>query len=91
MRFKRAEAKYLNAYLTHNKIELNKNKPNQILVGGASHGDYGEGGGTNNTNKDISEQLKLEKKYQITAANSTDHKEGVKAFFEKRKPKYIGE
>lgn len=39
----------------------------------------------------ISEQLELEKKYQITAANSYDHKEGVKAFFEKRKPKYIGE
>jgi 2-(1,2-epoxy-1,2-dihydrophenyl)acetyl-CoA isomerase len=39
----------------------------------------------------LSEQLELEKKYQITAANSTDHKEGVKAFFEKRKPKYIGE
>ena len=39
----------------------------------------------------ISEQLELEKKYQITAANSFDHKEGVKAFFEKRKPKYIGE
>ena len=33
----------------------------------------------------------LEKKYQITAANSYDHKEGVKAFFEKRNPKYIGE
>ena len=43
-----------------------------------------------NTNN-LSEQLELEKKYQITAANSTDHKEGVKAFFEKRKPKYIGE
>jgi 2-(1,2-epoxy-1,2-dihydrophenyl)acetyl-CoA isomerase len=39
----------------------------------------------------IAEQLELEKKYQITAANSSDHKEGVKAFFEKRKPKYIGE
>ena len=39
----------------------------------------------------ISEQLELEKKYQITAANSHDHKEGVKAFFKKRKPKYIGE
>ena len=39
----------------------------------------------------ISEQLELEKTYQITAANSNDHKEGVKAFFEKRKPKYIGE
>ena len=39
----------------------------------------------------ISEQLELEKKFQIKAANSTDHKEGVKAFFEKRKPKYIGE
>jgi enoyl-CoA hydratase len=39
----------------------------------------------------LSEQLELEKKYQITAANSTDHKEGVKAFFEKRNPKYVGE
>lgn len=39
----------------------------------------------------LSEQLNLEKKYQITAANSTDHKEGVKAFFEKRNPKYVGE
>ena len=46
----------------------------------------------NKSNKNrISEQLELEKKYQITAANSYDHKEGVKAFFEKRKPKYIGE
>ena len=46
----------------------------------------------NKSNKNrISEQLELEKKYQITAANSSDHKEGVKAFFEKRKPKYIGE
>ena len=39
----------------------------------------------------ISEQLELEKKYQITAANTSDYKEGVKAFFEKRKPKYLGE
>jgi 2-(1,2-epoxy-1,2-dihydrophenyl)acetyl-CoA isomerase len=46
----------------------------------------------NKSNKNsISEQLELEKKYQITAANSYDHKEGVKAFFEKRNPKYIGE
>ena len=41
--------------------------------------------------KSLYEQLDLEKKYQITAANSTDYKEGVKAFFEKRNPKYIGE
>ena len=39
----------------------------------------------------LSEQLELEKKYQIIAANSTDHKEGLKAFFEKRNPKYVGE
>lgn len=38
----------------------------------------------------IKEQLELEKKLQITAASSDDHKEGVKAFFEKRKPNYIG-
>ena len=44
----------------------------------------------NKSNKNsISEQLELEKKYQITAANSTDHKEGVKAFFEKRNPKNL--
>jgi 2-(1,2-epoxy-1,2-dihydrophenyl)acetyl-CoA isomerase len=38
----------------------------------------------------IKEQLDLEKKLQITAASSDDHKEGVKAFFEKRKPNYTG-
>jgi 2-(1,2-epoxy-1,2-dihydrophenyl)acetyl-CoA isomerase len=37
------------------------------------------------------EQLELEKKNQITASNSVDHNEGVKAFFEKRRPIYIGE
>lgn len=45
---------------TINKIELNKSKPNQILVGGASHGSDGEGGESNNTTKDISDQLKLQ-------------------------------
>ena len=45
---------------TINKIELNKNKPNQILVGGASHGSDDEGGESNNTTKDISDQLKLQ-------------------------------
>ena len=45
---------------TINKIDLNKKKPSQILVGGASHGaDYGDG--TNEiTNTDISEQLQLQ-------------------------------
>ena len=42
-------------------------------------------------NNNIDEQLELEKKNQILAANSIDHKEGVKAFLEKRRPKYIGE
>ena len=45
---------------TINKIELNKSKPNQILVGGASHGSDDDGGGSNNTTKDISDQLKLQ-------------------------------
>jgi predicted helicase len=45
---------------TINKIELNKSKPNQILVGGASHGSDDEGGESNNTTKDISDQLKLQ-------------------------------
>lgn len=45
---------------TINKIELNKSKPNQILVGGASHGNDDEGVESNNTTKDISEQLKLQ-------------------------------
>jgi 2-(1,2-epoxy-1,2-dihydrophenyl)acetyl-CoA isomerase len=38
----------------------------------------------------LEEQLDLEKKHQITAANSNDHKEGIQAFFEKRLPKYEG-
>jgi len=38
----------------------------------------------------LDKQLDLEKKHQITAANSNDHKEGIQAFFEKRLPKYEG-
>ena len=45
---------------TINKIELNKSKPNQILVGGASHGSDDEVVESNNTTKDISDQLKLQ-------------------------------
>ena len=36
------------------------------------------------------DQLELEKKYQAISANTYDHKEGIKAFFEKRKPNYKG-
>ena len=45
---------------TINKIDLNRKKPNQILVGGASHGvDYGDG--TDKiTHTDISGQLQLQ-------------------------------
>ncbi len=38
----------------------------------------------------LKEQLVLESKHQIEAANSVDYKEGVTAFVEKRKPKFIG-
>ncbi len=36
------------------------------------------------------DQLELEKKFQAISAKSEDHQEGINAFFEKRKPKYIG-
>ena len=39
---------------------------------------------------DLNEQLDLEKKYQALSAKSHDHKEGIAAFFEKRKPEYKG-
>ena len=32
----------------------------------------------------------MEKKYQAISAQSHDHNEGIKAFFEKRKPEYKG-
>jgi len=40
---------------------------------------------------DLQQQLDLEKELQKKAAASYDHKEGVNAFFEKRKPVYKGE
>lgn len=40
---------------------------------------------------DLEKQLKLEEQLQQEAGNSYDHKEGVKAFLEKRKPAFKGE
>lgn len=39
----------------------------------------------------LEEQLALESKYQIAAAQTTDYQEGVNAFIEKRKPVFKGE
>ena len=41
-------------------------------------------------NNDLEDQLTMEDKYQVTAANTADFKEGVQAFLEKRKPKFKG-
>ena len=38
----------------------------------------------------LEEQLELESKLQIESAQSKDYSEGVNAFVEKRKPKFIG-
>jgi 2-(1,2-epoxy-1,2-dihydrophenyl)acetyl-CoA isomerase len=38
----------------------------------------------------LEEQLTLESKLQIEAAQSEDYKEGVAAFIEKRKPNFKG-
>ena len=45
---------------------------------------------TNSLTNNLEQQLELEKQHQIKAANSEDHKEGIKAFFDKRKPNYKG-
>ncbi|NND12233.1 MAG: 2-(1,2-epoxy-1,2-dihydrophenyl)acetyl-CoA isomerase, partial [Flavobacteriaceae bacterium] len=39
---------------------------------------------------DLNEQLAMESKYQIEAAQSDDYAEGVAAFIEKRKPEFKG-
>ena len=41
-------------------------------------------------NNDLEDQLIMEDKCQVTAANTADFKEGVQAFLEKRKPKFKG-
>jgi 2-(1,2-epoxy-1,2-dihydrophenyl)acetyl-CoA isomerase len=41
-------------------------------------------------NNSLEEQLALESKYQIEAANTNDYREGVAAFMEKRKPNFKG-
>jgi 2-(1,2-epoxy-1,2-dihydrophenyl)acetyl-CoA isomerase len=39
---------------------------------------------------DLAKQLAMEKELQGEAAESADHKEGVQAFLEKRKPNFTG-
>jgi 2-(1,2-epoxy-1,2-dihydrophenyl)acetyl-CoA isomerase len=39
----------------------------------------------------LPEQLGIEKELQGIAAKTHDHQEGIKAFFEKRRPNYTGE
>jgi len=39
----------------------------------------------------LEQQLNMEDKYQSVAADTTDFKEGVQAFLEKRKPNFKGE
>ena len=41
-------------------------------------------------NHGLDEQLELEKEYQVHAAQTKDHKEGVLAFLEKRNPVFKG-
>ena len=38
----------------------------------------------------LEEQLDMEDKCQTIAGNTTDFKEGIEAFFEKRKPNFKG-
>ena len=38
----------------------------------------------------LNDQLEMEKQYQAISAKTEDHKEGITAFFEKRKPNYKG-
>ena len=44
----------------------------------------------NSLGNSLEEQLLVERKYQIASSETKDHKEGINAFVEKRKPVFIG-
>lgn len=69
---------------TVNKIELNKKKPTQIIVGGISHSADDEGGTNKRTSKEINDQLKLQfEQLQSVVYAKMVQKVGDKVYWER--------